>query len=170
LTTALPEFMFEDWSRAARGEPMEDGPPKLVALDHDDYHAEFVGRTADGRQFFLTQSFVPAMGGDPGREFLVLYLFDEAGALLDARVEDLGIREGLDEARAVQLRDEMLASLGDVEYGRIEVAPFRLERFGVEFGFIAEPPEHEDGEWTVIVEPGNFMAFYPPWDSGEYDT
>jgi len=23
-------------------------PPKLLAIDHDDYHAEFVGKTADG--------------------------------------------------------------------------------------------------------------------------
>jgi len=23
-------------------------PPKLIAIDHDDYHAEFVGKSADG--------------------------------------------------------------------------------------------------------------------------
>jgi hypothetical protein len=28
----------------------------------------------------------------------------------------------------------------------------------------------EDGdEWCVEFHPGNFMAFYPPWD-GDYDT
>jgi len=28
---------------------MAKGPPKTVALDHDDYHAEYVGKTEDGR-------------------------------------------------------------------------------------------------------------------------
>ena len=31
--------------------------PELIAIDHDDYHAEHVGRLPDGRQFFLTTPF-----------------------------------------------------------------------------------------------------------------
>src|SRR5688500_7198055 len=31
--------------------------PKLVAINHDDHHARHVGRTEDGRQFFLTTPF-----------------------------------------------------------------------------------------------------------------
>src|SRR5689334_9708150 len=70
---------------SAEASRMAKGPPKTVALAPDDYAARFVGRTADGRQFFLTHPFVPAVGGDPGREFLALYLFDKDGALLEAR-------------------------------------------------------------------------------------
>ena len=55
---------------------MAKGPPNTVTLGHDDYSARYVGRTADGRQFFLTNPFVPAIGGNSGREFLALYLFD----------------------------------------------------------------------------------------------
>jgi hypothetical protein len=29
--------------------------------------------------------------------------------------------------------------------------------------------EH-DGRWAVDAEPGNYMSFYEPWDSGLYDT
>jgi hypothetical protein len=32
------------------------------------------------------------------------------------------------------------------------------------------PPEDEDDEWAVEMQPGNYMAFYEPWDSGDYDT
>ena len=39
---------------------MAKGPPKTVTIRPDDYHAEYVGRTADDRQFFLTTPFVPA--------------------------------------------------------------------------------------------------------------
>ncbi len=148
---------------------MAKRPPKVVALDPDDYAARHVGRTADGRQFFLTEPFIPALGG-PGREFLALYLFDTAGALLEARIEDLGTRDQLDKEAARARRRELLASLGEVEYQRIKVAPFKVERFGVEFGFIPQPPEEPGEDWSVIVEPGNYMCFCPPWTTGDYDT
>ncbi|MFN3651367.1 MAG: hypothetical protein ACK47B_17465 [Armatimonadota bacterium] len=148
---------------------MPKRPPKSVALVPDDYAARHVGWTEDGRQFFLTTPFVPAVAS-PGREFLALYLFDKDGALLEARIEDLGTRAELDEEVARRKHEELLASLGRVRRRRIKVAPFRLERFGVEFGFIPQAPEDPDDDWSVIVEPGNYMCFRPPWSSGEYDT
>ena len=54
---------------------MANKPPKLIAIDHDDYHAEFVGKTIGGKQFFLTTPFVPAIGGSEGCEFVALYVF-----------------------------------------------------------------------------------------------
>jgi hypothetical protein len=76
----------------------------------------------------------------------------------------------MDEDRRVAVRDGFLASLGEYAYGRIKVTPFRVERFGVEFGFIARPPEEPDEDWCVTVEPGDYMCFWPPWTSGDYDT
>jgi hypothetical protein len=149
---------------------MAKHPPKLVALDHDDYSAEYVGRTEEGQQFFLTRPFVPALGNEPGREFIALYLFDLDGRLTETRIEDLGTRDELDESRAEAIRDEMLASLGDVSYERICVAPFQVHRYGVEFGFIPQPPQEPDEDWCVIVEPGDYMCFWPPWTRGDYDT
>jgi|SRR6516165_5079562 hypothetical protein len=151
---------------------MANGPPKLVTLGHDDYHAEYVGRTKDGRQFFLTTPFVPAkkVGTPTGREFIALYVFDKSGKLQSATIDDLGPRAGMDLAARVARRDALLASLGGVKYQRIKVAPFRVEMFGVEFGFIPRPPEEPGEDWCVIVEPGNYMCFWPPWTGGEYDT
>jgi hypothetical protein len=146
--------------------------PKVIALEPDDYSAQYVGVTEDGRQFFLTTPFVPAdaVGSDTGREFLALYVFDKAGALLSATIDDLGPRSHLDEAARIARRDKLLASLGGIKYRRIKVAPFKVKRFGVEFGFIPQPPEEPDEDWCVIVEPGNYMCFWPPWTSGDYDT
>jgi hypothetical protein len=151
---------------------MAKGPPKTVALNHDEYHAEHVGRMQDGRQFFLTTPFVPAeeVGTDTGREFIALYIFDKAGRLQSATIDDLGPRATMDEAARLVRRDALLAALGAVKYQRIKVAPFRLEMFGVKFGFIPQPPEEPGEDWSVIVEPGNFMCFWPPWTSGDYDT
>jgi hypothetical protein len=58
---------------------MPDGSPISFAIDHDDYHAKYVGRTADGRQFFLTTPFEGAIGGRPGCEYLALFIFDRNG-------------------------------------------------------------------------------------------
>jgi hypothetical protein len=151
---------------------MAKGPPKTVALDHDDYCAEYVGRTKDGRQFFLTTPFVPAeeVGAATGREFIALYIFDKAGRLRSATIDDLGPRATMDKAARVARRDALLASLGEFKYQRIKVAPFRIEMFGVEFGFIARPPEEKGEDWRVTVEPGNYMCIWPPWTSGDYDT
>ena len=49
---------------------MAKGPPKTIALHHDEYSAKYAGRTKDGRQFFLTTPFVPAIGKEAGREFI----------------------------------------------------------------------------------------------------
>jgi len=149
---------------------MPDTAPKLVAIEHDDYHAKHIGHTADGRQFFLTNPFVPASGGEAGREFIALYFFDGEGRFLEAHIDDLGTLPGLDREVAKRLYDERLAELGTVSYERIEVQPFQIERFGTAFGFILRTPEDEEDVWAVEVQPGNYMAFFEPFDSGEYDT
>ena len=144
--------------------------PTLIAIDHDDYHASHVGRLSDGRQFFVTSPFVPAIGGSAGREFVAVYLFDKRGQFLEARIDDMGTRAELDEPRARAMFERRLAELGPVEYDRIEVQPFEVERFGTTFGLVPRPPEENDDDWWVELLPGNYMAFHEPWDSGEYDT
>ncbi len=149
---------------------MAKGPPKRITLDHDDYSAEYVGRTRDGRQFFLTTPFVPAGDNHPGREFIALYVFDKAGNLQSVTLDDLGPRATMDRDARVARRDALLASLGKLSYRRIQIAPFRMEAFGVEFGLIPRAPQEAGEDWCVIVEPGDYMCFWPPWSSGEYDT
>jgi hypothetical protein len=123
------------------------------------------GRTTDGRQFFLTTPFVPASdpAGVTGREFLALYTFDEAGHLVEAVIDDLGTRANLDEAVYAARREELLRSLGPLRYCPIQVAPFTVRRFGADFGFILRPPEDEGEDYCVVVEPGDYMCFWPPW-------
>jgi hypothetical protein len=144
--------------------------PKLIAIDHDDYHASHVGRLSDGRQFFLTTPFVPAIGGGAGREFIALFLFDKQGRFLEARIDDLGARAELDKQYARSAFEQRLAELGQVEYDRVEVQPFEIQQFGTTFGLVPRPPEKDDDDWWVELQPGNYMAFHEPWDSGEYDT
>lgn len=160
-------------------------PPELIALDHDEYHAKYVGCSLDGRQFFGTTPFVPA-NEDGGREFSALYVFDVSGNLLDAQIDDLGTRPELEANIKVaqELQAQRLAALGEIVFCRIKIKPFVVERFDIPFGLIHHSPEEylegdEDADeiaeimelgGSVTLEPGNYMAFHEPWDSGEYDT
>ena len=55
---------------------MKEGKPELIAINHDDYHAEHIGKLPDGRQFFLTTPFEPAHSiEEPGCEYVALFLF-----------------------------------------------------------------------------------------------
>ncbi|HZW08248.1 MAG TPA: hypothetical protein VFF65_14080, partial [Phycisphaerales bacterium] len=113
--------------------------------------------------------------GGRRRDFAMLYLFNADGSLRgdggDGAEGGAEIREfaSEDEAAAIFADfEKRLASLGS-KPGDIVVRPFRLERFGIEFGLIPRPPEQKGDDWAVILEPGNCMAFFPPWDGG-YDT
>ncbi len=144
--------------------------PDLLAIEHDDYHAKHIGCLPDGRQFFLTSPFIPAISGSAGREFVALFLFAEDGRFLEAHIDDLGTRAELDEKCGKSIYEGRLAELGEFELGRIEVQPFEIEHFGTKFGLVPRPPEEEDDVWAVEIQPGNYMAFFEPWDSGDYDT
>lgn len=146
------------------------GKPSLIAINHDDYHAEHIGRTSDGRQFFLTLAFEPPSGQDEGNEFVALYLFDADGTFVEARIDEFGPRAGMDMDRRTAIYEQRLRELGEVTFTRIEVAPFEHEAFGTTFGLIARPGDEEDEPWWVELHPGNCMAFSEPWDSGDYDT
>jgi hypothetical protein len=149
---------------------MPANPPVLIAIDHDDYHANRVGRTKDGLQVFVTTPFVPALGDEIGREFLAVYIFDPKGKLVEARIDDLGPRSQLDRDLARHLLEQRMSELGPLDYGRIVVQPFAIERFGTTVGLVPREPEVDDDGWWVELQPGNYMAFHEPWDSGEYDT
>ena len=145
------------------------GIPKTFPINHDDYHAKHIGRTADGRQFFLTTPFVPALGNETGGEFIALFMFDAKGKLLDTTIDNLGPRATLDKDAASKLYEQRLPSLGNVKFCNIRIAPFKTERFGIEFGLIPRECEDEEDEPAIEMQPGNYMAFFDPWD-GDYDT
>lgn len=138
------------------------GPPELVTIEYDDYHAKYIGRTAAGVQFFSPPIFVP--GGD---EFVVLFLFNESGDLIESKIENFGGRSTYDVEKARALRAEWLAQLEPFQFQDIRVKPFFVEHSGELLGMI---PVKWDNYWGVHVLPGDVMAFHEPWDSGIYDT
>ena len=149
---------------------MNSEKPTLISIDHDDYHAEHIGITQTGNQFFLTSPFVPATNGEVGCEYIAVFLFDKDGNFLEADIETLGPRKDLTEPHAAERYKNKLENLGSVSFEDIEVKLFSVEFNGVQFSLIAREPEGEEGVWAVELVPGNYMAFFEPWDSGTYDT
>lgn len=142
-----------------------------IAINHDDYHASYVGQTSNGLQFFLTQPFIVSMEDDlKRREFLALYTFDADGNFLEAFIDDLGELYTYSDTLAQRLTFQRLDQLGNKEYTRILIRPFSVQFAGILFGLIVHTPHDVDGLWTATFEPGNYMSFTEPWDSGEYDT
>jgi hypothetical protein len=149
---------------------MSEGKPDLVAIDHDDYHAKHIGVTPDGSQFFLTNPFEPRFNDQEGCEYIALFKFDKQGNLIDSDIEALGPRGSFTDEDASAKYYSKLESLGDVRYQRIEIKPFSVNYNDTDIGLIIREPEDEDDIWAVELLPGNYMAFFEPWDSGEYDT
>ena len=149
---------------------MDSARPEKIAIDHDDYHAQHIGKTKDGLQFFLTNPFEPALNDSKGCEYIALFKFDPDGNLVDSIIDSLGPRGSFPEADAKEKYYTRLNEIGEVEYCRIEIKPFSVKYNGIDIGLIVREPEDEEDIWAIELLPGNYMAFFEPWDSGEYDT
>ena len=145
--------------------------PETILILHDDYHAEHIGITKDQKQFFLTTPFVPTTGDEVGCEFIALYYFDMKGKLLEAKIENLGPRKNLDENKAKAIYQNYLDELAGANFCDINISAFKIVKYDTEFGLIPIDDEfvEDENDISLEIQPGNYMAFYPPWD-GEYDT
>ena len=116
--------------------------------------------------FFATTPFHFSSDDQSGREFLAIYLWEQNGTFSEAVIAERvpaadGGRNSLS-----QFVSENLAPRDLLRFEPIEVAPFEVSRFGLTFGFIYV--EYQGSRWVEVL-PGNYIAFYPPWN-GDYDT
>jgi hypothetical protein len=150
-----------------------EGAPSRITIRPDDYHVPYAGKAGDGRLFFLSDELFD--GGSTTREakqFVALFLWKTDGTFDSVEVTDVKRRADLPTQQAGHTADDAalhtyLDQLGDYELEPIAVAPFSHTVDGVVFGFV---PQEYDGMWSVNIQPGDFIAYYAPWDGYEYDT
>lgn len=146
---------------------MEQAPDRITIVP-DDYHVPYAGTAEDGRKFFLSEElFVPGE-----KAYVGLFLWHPDGTFDEIVVDEVARAQGLPPgqagpADAQHLIDARLASLGAYVLEPIEVEPFTQEVDGVAFGWRVT---RFDEVVSVNVEPGDFIAYYAPWDGLEYDT
>ncbi|GAA1717801.1 hypothetical protein GCM10009809_12160 [Isoptericola hypogeus] len=141
--------------------------PERITIVPDDYHVPYAGTAEDGRRFFLSEELFDMETGYVG-----LFLWKSDGTFDEIRVTAVSGREGLPPgqagpAGAEEVVPSRLAELGDFVLEPIEVEPFTQDVDGVTFGWKVE---QYDGAYSVNIEPGDFIAYYEPWDGLEYDT
>jgi len=141
--------------------------PERFTIAPDDYHVPFAGTAQDGRKFFLSQELFAE------DSYVGLFLWHPDGTFDEVRVDPVPRPGGLppgqaSPAGADELVEARLAELGDYVLEDIEVEPFIEQVDGVDFGW--RVGQYEDGQYFINIEPGNFIAYYEPWDGLEYDT
>ena len=145
--------------------------PMRITIVPDDYHVPYAGTAGDGRRFFLSEElFTSGTQESDGNAYVGLFLWSADGSFDEVKVDAVGRPEGVPPGQAAPadsegLVERRLAELGDYVLEPIEVAPFSTEVDGVLFGFV-----YEDEIEDVHIEPGNFIAYYEPWDGLDYDT
>lgn len=150
-------------------EIVEWGPnaPIRIRIVPDRYHVPYAGTAGDGRRFFLSQELF-----ESDRQFVGVFLWTADGEFDELRVDEVARARNVPpgmagKSRAKDVVNARLAELEPITRERISVSPFEAHWDGVRFGFV----EREvDGTPTVCVEPGDFIAYYSPWDGREYDT
>ena len=151
---------------------MEHAPERFTIVP-DDYHVPYAGTAEDGRKFFLSNELFSFDTSDKkGTAYVGLFLWNADGTFDEVRVDKVTRPDGLPPgqaapANAKALVDARLAELGDYVLEPIEVEPFTETVDGVEFGWKVG---HYDGTYDITIAPGDFIAYYAPWDGLDYDT
>jgi hypothetical protein len=145
-----------------------DGAPSRFTIRPDDYHVPFAGTAQDGRKFFLSEELFTF----DGRAWVGLFLWKSDGTFDQVHVSRVGRADGLPPGQAAPGNGDgavqaQLARLGAYVLEPITIAPFMTTIDGVEFGWKVN---HDDGMYTINIEPGDFICYYEPWDGYEYDT
>lgn len=144
-----------------------DQAPKRFTIVPDDYHVPYAGTAEDGRKFFLSEElFQPG-----GSAYVGLFLWKADGTFDEVLVEKVSRPEGLPPGQAGRAGAKAavrarLDELGVLE--PIKVEPFTKNVDGVTFGW--KVGQYENSSYCINIEPGNFIAYYAPWDGLGYDT
>ena len=140
-------------------------PGRILIQRIEDYHTHFCGsRRQNGHLFlgFVTHEFIKDNSPVGGRlEYLdVVFEFSPNGRFLRL----LKMESTIDANRSLANLEQLMNTLGPVDFHDIEVDLFETSMDGIQFGLIPDP---EFG--FINLQPGSPIAFYSPWD-GDYYT
>lgn len=158
--------------------------PDRILVCRDDFYASCIGfysLDVEDNQFWgqVVASFAMLPQPPPTdwrpykRWYAILHRFDGFGRHIGTDHRFAGVTaDGETDVfkRASDKLDELVAALGPVEYGNIEIALFATEIDGDVFGLVdvSEPEEGPEFADRVAMRPGDLL-FHAPWN-GYYDT
>jgi len=147
--------------------------PRRFTIVPDDYHVPYAGTAEDGRKFFLSEELFSYETASDGAGYVGLFLWKADGTFDEVRVDRVPRPDGVPPGQAASAGADglvagRLAELGDYVLEPIEVEPFTEKVHGVTFGW--KVGRYDSGEYYINIQPGDFIAYYEPWDGLEYDT
>jgi hypothetical protein len=147
-------------------------PPTRFRISPDHYPERYAFTTGPGRRFFLSDELFAFAPDQESTGYVGLFLWNADGSFSELRVAPVRRAAGFPPGQAVsagadELVDRRLAELGDYTIEPITVQPFTREVYGVTFGWRVT---EYDGRFSINIEPGDFIAYYEPWDGLGYDT
>ena len=167
---ALAACSLPGLESGSRGEGGTARPERFTIVP-DDYHVPYAGTAQDGRKFFLSDELFD-LESEEGTGFVGLFLWKSDGTYAEIRVDAIPRAEDIPPGQAASsgakdLVEKRLQELGDYTLEAITVEPFLETVDGVAFGWAIT---EFDGQYSINIEPGNFIAYYEPWDGLGYDT
>lgn len=141
------------------------GAPTRFTIVPDDFHVPYAGTAADGRKFFLSEELVTDGSGWVG-----LFLWTQDGKFDELFADPVTRPSGLPPGQAYPAGPSALVEKRLGQLGTYRLEPITVTRVvrGVTFGWRVR--QYDDGEFAINIEPGDFIAYYAPWDGLEYDT
>ncbi len=110
--------------------------PEKIHLVPDEWHLERVGVLPDGRLIYQETQ----VGHDPQastwRDYVVSYVFDPDGHLVEDLVTLVGVQGEYSEADLDAATKAHSARFGQFDIRDIWVRPFAIQRHGLEFGLV----------------------------------
>ena len=115
--------------------------------------------------------------GEQARDFVVTYIFDLEGTLIQSDIQDLGLRSDPNRRNPSEVVLQQKEKIGSGQLAEIWVHPFAVKSHDKVFGLVVRKPEpdepqdiYDESGPFVDALPGWTLMFYPPWDEGNYDT
>ena len=150
-------------------------PELKIRLIPDSFHLQDVGKLDSGALYWIDVQLIPE--GKQTRDFVVTYIFDLEGTLIQSDIQDLGLRSDPSRRNPSEVALQQKEKIGSGQLVEIWVHPFAVKSHDKVFGLVVRKPEpdepqdiYEESGTFVDALPGCTLMFYPPWDEGNYDT
>lgn len=144
--------------------------PKKIRLVTDEYHLQNLGKLGDGTFFLVSSQLYYDHAVKHTTDYLCRFDFDADGNLIENKIIKLGVRGEFNHEDGVKEHLKLMPEKDSYGPADVSIKPFSIEFDGLNFGFIPRVPEDKEDVWAVEFMPGNTMAFFEPWDRGDYDT
>jgi len=151
-------------------EPDDSARPEALRICSDDYYLNKFGKTKDGMLVWIGSQLSHDHNVGKTTDYVFKFSFDCDGNLVSSDIRTVGLRTTTNHKVGIELMTEMIDSTSTLSPADAMIKVFTVVHEDVTFGLIPIAPESQDEEWCIQFMPGDTMAFYPPFNSGAYDT